>query len=37
MKEETPMSERHHNRLWMELTVAGYNLVGLAKLTAATA
>ena len=25
------------NRLWVELTIAGYNLVRLAKLTAAAA
>ena len=25
------------NRLWVEMTIAGYNLVRLAKLTAATA
>ena len=25
------------NRLWAEMTIAGYNLVRLAKLTAATA
>ena len=26
-----------HNRLWAEMTIAGYNLVRLSKLTAATA